>query len=278
MLAGGLLFGDQLFASLGLDGACWFVLRMQMHRLSASFKGDIDLLAGRLEWAHPEEFQARCEEDSRKNNRWSPFLTTVTLAAEGGIKWPPSTNYLVAVEAKSAYQDPGAAVISPETLKSTKASCQKKRQMRRSIEHLFEMGFDRVALLDLIANPPVGGPGSESWFNAGTVAGRSREAMNSVLQDRLPSQTSAGHWVLSIGAIESGLEHERGALSQRMLREASNNPQLAASGEVRANRKEIEGNLLRVLEDFPQPKNLSVVFDDCPTCGRVHPQPFCGLC
>jgi hypothetical protein len=115
--------GNMLFPLLGLNGVCWFVLRLQMRRLSPSFEGDIDLLGGKLELEHPEEFQARFEEDLRKNNRWIPELTARSLAYEGGIKWPPSTNYLVAVEAKCAYQDPGAAVVSPETLKSRSALC-----------------------------------------------------------------------------------------------------------------------------------------------------------
>jgi hypothetical protein len=162
-------------------------------------------------------------------------------------------------------------------VKSTKASRQNKKRIQQSVERLSGMGFDRVALLDLIANPPVGGPGSQSWFNAGTIAGRSREAMDSVLQERLPSETSAGHWVLSIGAVDSGLENQSGALSLRVLREALENPRLNAPDGL-ARRKEIESNLLKVLADLPQPKYLYAVFDDCPKCGRVHPPPFCDLC
>jgi hypothetical protein len=250
---------------------------MQMRRLSASFEGDIDLLAGKLEWAQPEEFQARWEEDSRKHNRRSAELTARTLAYEGGIKWPPSTDYVVAVEAKCAYQYPCTAVVSPETLKSTKSSPQNTKRIRQGVERLSKMGFNRVALLDLIANPPVGGPGSESWFNASTAAGLSSEAMDSVLRERLPSETSAGHLVLSIGAVESGLEEHRGALSLRMLRGTLDNPRLNTP-EGLARRKEIESNLLKVLAYLPQPKYLFAVFDDCPKCGSVHPPPFCDMC
>jgi hypothetical protein len=233
---------------------------MQMRRLSASFEGDVDLLGGRLEWAHSEELQ-------------------------GDIKWPPSMNYLVAIDAKCAYQDPDAAVISPETLKSTKASPQKTKRIRQNIDQLIDMGFDRVALLDLIANPPVGGPGSGGWLNALAVAGLSMEAMAPVLKGRLPSETRAGRFVLSIGAVEGGLEDKRGAISTRMLREA----RLAATGEVQIYRKEVEDNLLKVLADLPRPKvvcdrdrlddsYVSFVFDDCVKCGKVHQKPFCDPC
>jgi hypothetical protein len=237
--------GERLFAWLGLNEACWFVLRLQMRRLDPSFEGDIDLLGGKLE------------------------------LAEGSIKWPPSIDYLVAVEAKCARashlnnpEDPEKSV----TLKSTKESPRKEKQMRRSIDQLSEMGFDRVALLDLIANSPAGG-----WFNALAHAWRSTEAMDPALRRHKPSECFVGHIVLSKGAVEGVLEDMGGAISLRMRRAALENPRLNTP-EGLARRNEIESNLLKVLADLPPPKYLFAIFDDCPKCGRVHPQPFCDLC
>jgi hypothetical protein len=275
-------FGESLFAALGLSGACWFILRLRVDRLDAPFNGDIDLLAGRLELDHPEELRARFEEDKRKHSNWSPELTARVLAHEGGIKWPPSTDYLVAVEAKcaraQASRDPKNSEKTIVTLKSTKTSTQKMRQMRRSIEQLSEMGLDRVALLDIIANSPAGGPGSESWFRAMSTAELSREEMHDVLQERLPSETSADYWVLSIGSIESGLEHERGALSLRNLGNASDNRRLApVSGSHIECRKRVECSLQELLKDLPRPQCFFAVFDDCPACGKIHPPSLCEL-
>jgi hypothetical protein len=42
---------------------------------------------------------------------------------------------------------------------------------------LLEMGFDRVGLLDIIANPPVSGVDGGAWMVALDVADRSRRAM-----------------------------------------------------------------------------------------------------
>jgi hypothetical protein len=45
------------------------------------------------------------------------------------------------------------------------------------------MGFDRVALLDIIANPPVSGDDGQAWLIAADVAGRSSQAMAAELKN-----------------------------------------------------------------------------------------------
>jgi hypothetical protein len=60
------------------------------------------------------------------------------------------------------------------------------------------MGFDRVALLDIIANPPVSGIDGQAWFTAFNVADLSMQAFLPDLKSRLPLNSPAGHFVWPI--------------------------------------------------------------------------------
>ena len=147
------------------------------------------------------------------------------------------------------------------------------------------MGFNRFALLDFIANPPVTGNNSQAWLEAWYVAQRSvmfersRGGMSDVLGERLPDNSPSGHWVLSMGAVVGGDESMRGAGSPKKLREARDNP-LLQNSVTQANRKEMEANLSSILASLSMPRSFPVIFVNCRACGKIHrynlEQEICG--
>jgi hypothetical protein len=252
---------------------CWFILRLRKDRLLPARVGDIDLLAGLLEWNDPNEFPLRFEEAKRQWPQWheshAAFFAAQTLANEGRIKWPPPTSHLVAIEAKCAYLNPAATDVRLESFKSTKMSKAKIAHTRAQIRDLLDMGFDRVALLDVIANPPGGGADGQAWLAAGSLADDSRRVLMPALARRLSSDTAAGHWVWSAGAVLGGNESQRGAGYPLEVRTAVQNP-LLSDRRGSSRRKQLEEKLRSEFENLPAPLNLDVVFVDCDRCRKIH--------
>lgn len=264
-----------LFNALGLAaGFSWFILELQKQRITSSALGDVDILGGRLEWEDPAQYQALLQNEIKEDKVGAhpsnlDFMAALRLANAGGIKWPPSTAWLAPVEAKCAYLNPNAGSISEKGLKSTKASRQKVGRMRVQVKALLKLGFNRVALLDVIGNPPVAGPDGQAWLSAAGVAIDSRRAMSRILEARLPAASPVGHYVWSVGAVVGGHEGMRGSGSIEELRSARDNPFLAEV-ETATRRSKVEQYLTGILTKLPQPQNLRVIFTDCRTCGAVH--------
>lgn len=267
--------GEKLFGPLGLDAnSSWFVLKMDKKCLCREFEGDIDVLAGVLEWNNPDELQTVFDEERRlRPDCPVPILQAITpriLAQKGGIKWPPSTDHLVAIEAKCCYLNPEASDVSRQNLKSTKTSKSDIKRLRAQVSELLEMGFDRVALLDIISNPPMAGINSDAWVSAFGLARLSRRAFDNDLRNRLPANLSAGHYVHSLGAVTGGLEMQRGVASVDELRSGIQNPLLSNDPKVQNHRAEVNENLRTALEALPAPRNFGVIFLDCQKCHRIH--------
>jgi len=163
-----------------------------------------------------------------------------------------------------------------EVLRSRKSSPRKVAKARRRVESLLEMGLDEVALLDIIANPPVSGPDGGAWIFSLAVAAESSAAMASTLNRRLPEKCDAGHWVWSSGAVVGGYEFQRGAGCPQEVRPSKGNGRLRSSSAVGAMRQELERNLRIVFSQFPRPSVFPAVFVDCRDCGTVHELPWDG--
>lgn len=265
---------DRLFNPLGLSpGFSWFITELQYRRIADARSGDVDILGGRLEWTNPAEFEALFNEERRSKLGWHPtnvaFLAALRMANQGGIKWPPSTAWLVAIEAKCAYLSPDADSISEKGLKSTKASPRKVARMRKQVNALLRFGFNRVALLDVIGNPPVTGLNGQAWLTAACLAADSRRAMSRILKMRLSPDSPSGHYVWSIGAVAGGHEGMRGSDSLEEVRSARDNPSLSEM-ETAAQRSMMEEHLTTILAELPKPQNLRVIFTDCRRCGAIH--------
>lgn len=267
---------ERLFGSLGLQPSfSWFILQIGKKRLVPSLNGDVDILAGPLSWTDPGAFDALVSEERvnaqpGRHDSWNYQIAALRLAREGGIKWPPSMDHLIAVEAKCAYLDPSADRISAETLRSTKASSSKTDKTRRQVESLLEMGLDHVALLDMIANPPVSGPDGGAWISALGVAATSIEAMFRILERRLRQDCEAAHWVWSIGSVVGGDELHRGAGAPMELRSSRGNSRLANAVATRSMREEMEQHLEAMLSKFPTSLVFPAIFVDCKDCGTLH--------
>src|SRR6266511_4245485 len=128
------VIGEDFFSSLGLaSGFSWYLLRMRADRLVASVVGDVDLLGGRLEWSDAANFQAMVAQVAQAcpeaHPLWHQVFAAWKGAAGGWIKWPPSLDHLVAVEAKCAYLPANALEISEGALRSTKQSRAKIRHV-----------------------------------------------------------------------------------------------------------------------------------------------------
>ncbi len=267
---------EAILNPLGIPiGGSWFLLELQKGRLFTAELGDIDILAGRLDWGDPTEFQralaaVRKEVKGRGHPSTIAFLAAQRLANDGGLRWPPPTDWLVAIELKCAYLSPKAPHISREHVKSVKPSAQKVAHLRQQVSDLLKLGVNRVALVDVIANPPVSGPDGGAWVTAAAVASETRRTMACDLDARLPSDSPVGHCAYTIGAVDGGDESRRAASSADWRRPPLDNPLLANDPTVRARRREVEANLLKIFETIQRPLNLRVVYRDCPGCRRLH--------
>lgn len=266
-----------LLVPLGIDAEfSWFLLRVRTDRLVKALQGDVDILADQLNWSRPGEFVSLLAEEVKREPEahpdWHQRIAAVRLAQSGGIRWPPSTEHLVGIEAKLGYLDRLTG-----RLKSTKSSRQKRGRIHLEVDKLVGMGLDHVALLDIIANPPAGGNGQDgqAWLEALRIAECSQENLEVVLADRLPPDSVAGHWVWSAGAVMGGNELQRGAGAPVQLRPPKVNSMLR-DRIVQGNRNEVERNLRDLLARMPAPTSFPVILVDCRSCGTIHDVESCG--
>jgi len=231
------IYYPYFFAHLGLKpAASWYLLEIREHYFAGAIPSEIDILAGHLEFE------------------------------SGKIDWFKSTNYVIAAEAKLAFFD-----LLEDRIKSQKSSSQKIQQIRSKIEDLNGLGFDKVVLLDMIANPPASGQDGSAWLVALDRARSSIDKM-AVLKGRLSDSTTAGHWVWSIGSVVGGDERMRGAGSPIELKTACANHLIETDRHIQNRRKEVQRKLSEILSGIPLAENelLPLCFVDCRTCGRIH--------
>jgi hypothetical protein len=251
---------DELLAAMGLPaGFYWVLLGVQHSDLVSSRHGDVDLIAGRM--AIPDQNalmrltqKYAGEIDPRVPACQHSYFAGLELAASGGLQWPPPLDYVVAIETKCAYFNSDTMSVM-----SQKSSPTKVHNMRTQISELLEeLPFNRVALLDLIINPPATGQNGQAWLSAaGTAVGSLREMMPT-LCDRLPSDSPAGHFVMSWGAVAGGTEAWRGTGAPLQLRVAKENPRLQDS-TVHTRRRELDDNLCQILTRHSRPLRFPLV-------------------
>lgn len=266
---------DDMFESLRLNpDYCWFLLEVDMGDLLPSFRGDVDILIGQLRAADPtafkrayEKWKGKCSPSAHPSQVYR--IAAIDVAENGGIMWPPQTDYLVAIEVKCSFLSPGANEISQATIRSKKSSEKKIKKIRGQVNRLLDMGFDKVALLDFIANPPASGDDGQAWVRAGGIAAASESAMSSVFRGRLSEESAAGHWSCSVGAVAGGDERMRGAGGTVTYREPQDNKVIPGSAR-HTRRQEMERNLSAILRGLPVPRDLPVLFINCKVCRKIH--------
>jgi hypothetical protein len=252
---------DDLLTALGVPaGFHWVLLGLPHGRLIEGRFGDVDLLAGPLAWSDPAAM-APLITKNREAHPGAPehlhrYCAALELAGNGGLLWPPTLEYLVALEVKCAYFD-GAR----QRVMSQKASTSNIRNLRLQIDELLEIvPFDRVALLDLIVNPPASGIDSRAWLAAAATGLNSFQELLPTLKERLPSDSPAGHFAMPWGAVEGGSEASRGTGAPLVLRSAVENPRLNAQ-VVRARRERMTANLRQFFAALTRPLAFPVVLD-----------------
>lgn len=265
-LLGSPLMREELLHPLGLPSFFWWAMTKVLHqRLVSGFRGDVDVLMGPVKFSDADAYWV-CVERHRKEHPgfhegMYQWIAAHELAAQGGLVWPPRLDYLVALETKCTRYTP-----QQQPARSNTAHQPEQRRVEGQVGRLMMMGFNRVTLLDLIANPPIGGGNGQAWVNAAGMSLQSQQEMLSKFQKRFQdAEAGAGHAVFSWGAVSGGDEMSRGAGCPRWLRLPADNPRLAEP-RTRENRVELESNLLEVLARVPHPRMFPVIITG-PTTG-----------
>jgi hypothetical protein len=252
---------ESLFARLGLSALSWLVIELPTSEL-AGIKGEIDIIGGRLAFQDITYFERLTQEHESLrpdwNPSWHPYMAAKQIAEEGGLVWPPSADYLVGLEVECAYFD-------GERIRSDKSSRGNVANILKQIERMVDLGLDRIALLDVIANHPQDGEGSSAWLNAAGRSHTSLLAMKPVLSARLPKIHVSGHWVWPVGAVVGGSESRRGAGAPTELREALPNPKSSSQ-----KRSEFGSSLKAALAEAPSPTHFPWVLEHCQACAKIH--------
>jgi hypothetical protein len=266
-LLSGPLHEQYLLNPMGLASFSWILIEVDNIHLVPSIKGEVDILAGPLQFRVPEDLQRvlkrqRSERPDR-HPYWHEVLAAKEVSEAGGILWPPALSYVVGVEVKCAYFS--------DRLHATKDSKSHVNDIRKQVNRLGRMGFDRMALLDVIANLPNGGVNSNAWLEAGGRAQDSLEKMKNILDVRLPHGTPAAQFIWSVGAVIGGDESDRGAGAPKMLRRGLLNPALAArNAKVLANREVLLARMSQILKGLPQPTYFPAIFAGCRVCKKIR--------
>lgn len=242
----------------------WYLIQFEMKQFVSDMLGDVDILAGKLEPASQELYEQSLNRAREMGPDVNPYtlhhLASIDLAWKGNLKWIPSLNYLIGIEVKCSYRPWDApAKVEKDDMKSRKSSPNKKKEIRKEVDKLLKMGFNKVGLFDFIANPPADGIGSQPWNVAAHISGQSMDAMNEILYQRLPDDSPAGHGASSFSGIYGKEEHHAGAYDYPIFRQAQVNS-LLENEEIKSNRQEMEKNLSKLLQTFPCPRSTPAIF------------------
>jgi hypothetical protein len=275
---------DPILIKLGFNPHCsWALIEVEMSDLGASLKGDVDILIGHTTWNDPKQFDAALNEhmemlSSAAANALIQLVNPANMAADmvawnGGIQWPPPTNYLAGIEVKCSRLainvDPYKASIAEDDMKSTKSSWQKTEKIRLETNKLLHLGLDKVALLDLIANPPADGVNIGAWSNASMIASKTEKAMSKIFSNRLLLGSVAGHWVYSLGAVAGGNEALRGAGYPNQYRTPQQNI-FATETDTYNRRQALEKSIISIFNRLPNPYSLPALYINCRNCRVIH--------
>lgn len=283
---------DPILTALGFNPhCCWALIEIEMEDLGTSSKGDVDVLIGRTAFNDPKQFETALngiieQMKTAHPNALIQFMNPYTVAADsvawgGGLRWPPPTDYLAGVEVKcsrlSLEVDPYRGVLDERDMRSTKSSWQKVDRIRLEIDKLLALGLNKVALLDLIANPPAEGINMDAWANASMIADKTEKAMGRVVNGRLPPNSLAGHWVYSMGAVAGGDETMRGAGFPNQYRVPQEN-EVVIGSEVESRRKVVEQTITSIFSKMSNPHSLPALYINCRACRAIHLCTMDGTC
>jgi hypothetical protein len=249
---------EQLFPDLGRFS--WYIMELRLSTLGLDEPGEIDIIGSLLAPTNTDAYHTLYQEEARRHPDWEPnaidCLATKDFVDQGGIAWPPRTDILIGIEVKCAYERDGR-------IKSAKTSPEKIRKLHEQLRRDLDLGLDFVGLLDIVANQPATGQGSDAWLNAMRTSCTSFDLLQQLLNGRIPQDSPVGHWAWSVGAVADGDETIRGAGGPRLLRRPTRNPHTPK-------RPRVEQLLATLLATLPRPRTWPVLIKDCKDCKRVH--------
>jgi hypothetical protein len=262
----GSLHREELLAPFGFDALTFIIVEAQKFKLTPGIVGDVDILAGNLDFKNWADYRVALAEMETKRPEY-PHVLKTELAGKMvsevyGRKWPPEPVFVAGIEVKCAY--------FTYRLKASKSSKEKVNGIRSQVDWLEKMGLDKFGVLDVIGNEPAyredGG-----YFGALHRAGRSFDAMSRILAGPLPANTRAAQFVWSAGSVGGGDEGMRGVGAPRMWRPPSKNALLESSDPAAvAHRGALLRNIPNLMAHLPAPRYFPVVFIDCRKCKSVH--------
>lgn len=262
----GLPLKEQLLGALGLGPLSWIIIEAQKTRLTPDLAGDVDILAGNLNFHDWAQVETTYSEMKAEHPHWPPHiqiqLAGKKISEAGGLVWPPQSSYVVGAEVKCAY--------FTGRIKAGKPSRQSVKGIRGQIDRLERMGLDKVALVDIVGTNPTDADAG-GWLGALGQAQLAREAIDKILRERLPEQSAAGQLIWSVGSVAGGDEGIRGAGGLQLLRAPRDNSRLQINDpETMENRRVLLANIPRLLSVLSRPRYFPVTFVDCRKCRKLH--------
>lgn len=257
---------DILLQSFGFDDLTWIIVGALKPKLTPGIVGDVDILAGNLDFKDWGAFRKALAEIEIKYPEYPHGLKTQLagkmISEANGLKWPPEPVFVAGIEVKCAY--------FTDKLRAGKSSGDKVAGIRSQIDWLEKMGLDKVGLLDVIANEPAYNQDG-GFLGALGRADRSLQAMKPILDSRLARDSTAAHFVWSVGSVAGGDESARGAGQIIPLRQPVINPRLESKDpDTLRHRAALLSNIPKLLAPVPVPLYFPVAFLDCRKCGTIH--------
>ena len=174
-------------------------------------------------------------------------------------------------EVKCAYFNDDDGCNEIKSFKDYSQKKDKKNEIYLKINELIKTGFNKVVLLDIIANPKSSGNGLESWIHAGCVAGNSIDEIKEALAKRIPADSIAGHLVYSEGPVCGGDTTLRNAPKINLIKHAYGNNSFTADNKINKKIFEIlKEREKKLLKDESLKPQFPFVLIDCRLCGEIH--------
>jgi hypothetical protein len=262
-----LSFRRDLLMAMGMDSLTWVIMESQKPHLVPGLFGDVDILAGNLQFRDAGDFVRALETIQGQfpgmNELAQQDMAAKIVTEDLGLCWPPQSSRIIGIEVKCGYFD------EQDGPQSEKSSPSKTKRLRQRIELLLEMGFDAVALLDVIGNQPA--QGTSAYLDAGWRARQSARAFQPILEARLTDDIPAAHFCWAVGSVFDRDERFSGGGGLLTLRRGLPNPLLQeGNGDALAKRTTMLQNVTKMLATIPVPRYCPVFFIDCQDCGRLH--------
>jgi len=228
-----LFLNSRIFLSqLGITGPFWCGLFLDRQDIWGRDEGDVDLIAGKLEFNIPKDkWRSLITEAKNRHPKYTNFPPMLKSQAKalalqrGHILWRPSTEYLVGCEAKASWYDPCA--IENRRLKCSHENESSK--IKWQLEKLLDHGVDKVSYLHLLSTKPDEKSIANEWTEAFY---HGVEAEEELTKKYIPMKLAeCGYYYTTMAAVPHKEEHYAGAGGNlRVMQHAKLNSRIFRDG------------------------------------------------